>query len=130
VLDKGMTHLTISRKAQLSIILIIAAILIMGGITTFYLFRAKSPLSIFSPAQLEEQTDQDRIYFFIDSCLQYTATDALSQYGLKQGVSEPLIRQYIIDNLPSCTGNFRRFESEGFQVTRGNILPTVKMKMP
>jgi GH25 family lysozyme M1 (1,4-beta-N-acetylmuramidase) len=126
-----MASLTSSKKAQkaqIAIFVVIAIFLVVNGYLLIQSLTKGTPNPGSGISNLQQsQSDRDTINLFIKSCLEYTATEAITENGIKQGFSEPLISQYITENMPICTDDFQRFESEGFSVTKGEISPSVRI---
>jgi GH25 family lysozyme M1 (1,4-beta-N-acetylmuramidase) len=121
-----MTILNISRKGQATLFIIIAMVIIIGGALLLQAYKSSRSPAPQNP-DYTSSADRDSISFFINSCLEYTTKNAILEHGLKPGVSEARIQEYIRLNLPLCTDGFSTYKSKGFSVAEGKISPTVQI---
>ena len=103
-----------SRKSQVTLIVIIGLLLVFGVIVYVnYSNKELDQSEIGNTVNLK--ATQDSLNLVMESCLENMANQAVHDYGLYPGVSDVLIQEHIVENLPTCIIETKVFE--GFEVT-------------
>ena len=98
-----------SRKSQVTLIVIIGLLLVFGVIVYVnYSNKELDQSEIGNTVNLK--ATQDSLNLVMESCLENMANQAVHDYGLYPGVSDVLIQEHIVENLPTCIIETKVFE--------------------
>ena len=100
-------------RGQISLVVIIGLIIVLGVATL--VFYSKNNINKYELEDtLDLQANQELLNTIMKSCLEETANQAVHDFGLYPSVSDTLIEEQIIKNLPVCVGATDMFENLGF----------------
>jgi hypothetical protein len=117
---------TKQKKGQISIFVIVGILLLL--IISFLMFNSNKGIDELNTEDtVNLQGTQKSFLILIDSCLTDTANQGIQDFGLYSGVSDILIKEYMIENLPICIDNGNNFESTGFSLEKGDINVTIQI---
>ncbi len=118
------------KNAQTSIF-VIAGISLLVLLGIFLLVEQNFTESPGTPASFSKQqyfsAQQTVLDTFIQECVKRTTIDAETKLGISEDISSPLIKEYLLDNLPVCFDDFNEFERQGYKITKGEM--TVKVRI-
>jgi len=109
------------KRGQITLYVTIALVVIIAFAMVLYT-QSRSKEDFWSKGQTQDMfASQESVSAFFDSCIEDIVIDSIKRRGLDPATVAGFIEYNIMIELPHCLDGFSEFESQGYDITEGDL---------